>query len=665
MISLFGWALLVICTVVVLLFYYILTYQKPETPIEVYIRLLRVLPQTPVAFTYSKLGSKYENFMVNDEGGLDRTLDDAPINYDGTFFQEPSIRHGNLVENSTGFTITGIDIPFSCPLPWIYENGKCVIPKICPDGETNTFRGIDYYYFSENLNPSFTNIAFHPRLYYKCNAPTEPTVEACAPNELYTGGAVVSADAGLPCTFYDVCADRTNRTTHQFQIDDRVLAENEFYVCENGVSVLRQCPPLTGFSRIANACIQINRCLNLETGTFEIDENRFALCRNGQEVAINCPRGVFPLPDQQFQCRNPACEVETTHMRTVPPYFRYPDGFVSCQPGENNPIATICDGPLESVYIGDTQQTNMPYQSTTNLFDPYLKPTVIYQDDACVPFDYNIHSQFVFNQIIDTQFNCGLPPFNYNVISQTMDFSRNGPDIYYKDGPNIKNSDGSIVDTDSTRYANFQGSENYSRYRLRPSVDVRHGDVDYVLYMISFDMTSVTNDRSPIWVHCQFPMNCLPDLFWNAYRGTFTSFTDAHMMRPVVELQFAASYIYQYTIVDIVGSDATMLVWTRLGGVELRVTINENAYFDDDNLISHKTLPKTSDILRDFVPAHPLVGVLTSVRHTNFEYHHVPICLQWVDSFTILGPLDAINMGPEILFRVDHGMYFENYTGLE
>lgn len=673
MISLFSIFVILICIGIIILIYRTIVYKKNDTPATVYERLITSQKETPVAFTFARIGDKYENYTYNGmDNILEKSLDDYPMNLDGSFHRPDQLYHGILNENENGFRITGVDIDFRCPSNFEYVNGQCKVRNICEPNDVNLYRGINYYYFTEKLLHRNEEISFHPRLYYYCNGNNTDgggELRECKINELFVNVDALPATEN-PCRYYDVCEDRIEATKHKYQINDHILLENEYYLCNNRVSVLNRCPIGTGFSTVVNACMTINRCLDY-SGTIPNNENSFIACRNGQEIVVNCSNGIFTDMNGQLSCKNMACLSKQIQFKTIT-YFRYPFGWLECLPFENVQTLMHCDDPMILV-TSQLQHQNQPvYQVEKYLFDDYEIPTKFVTDDfQCADFNLEENSNFIINNIISTSYNFGLPEFNFNVLTEKKDYSEI-PNVFYKDGMLIKESiTDEIVQTNSTEFASFSVSDNYEIFLYQNHVQRNFGDLDFIIYAIMYDMSVEIPNRSIENLFDYIDADGLTisppeesNLYFNAYNLEFTEFDLAHSSNGIDLLPFENSFIYQYRVLDLDENNnvVTMVSWTHFGLVKIKGLLSSFAKVDENFQLSHLTLPLTKDIIEPLIPINRFNGILSNIKHQMYSYLHEPICLQYLENVEILEPPLAITLGIENLFQVYHENYYENFT---
>lgn len=391
-----------ICVLVVVFVYVLNVYQPNDDINTVYRRLLINNTEKPIiAFTYKKLGNKYENYYLGIETlRLEKRIEPFPVNHDGLPALLDEI-HGNKEEISDGFRITGIDFPFRCPQPFVYDGkGRCVLQPVCGENDENFYKGINYYQFNERFA---RNLNYHSRLYYDCANPDDAI--NCNINELYIGGEKLEKPA-IPCVPYDICQDRMSRTIHRYPIfQGDSLNDREFYICNNGISERRTCSENQQFSSIVMGCVDRNLCANETNGTtFKLDDTRFILCNNGTEVTINCGIRVIQSDiTNEYECRNPRCENQLPNFETINRYFRIPLSILYCEPNNNVLRRFECDPEFVINQDNPNVLNNSNYilPVLSKRYEDFDVPTKILGNFQCVPFDLDLHTDYILTRIKD------------------------------------------------------------------------------------------------------------------------------------------------------------------------------------------------------------------------------------------------------------------------
>lgn len=658
-----------ICILLVVAIYWLFIAQKDVPPMEVFKNLLYKLNETPRAFTYKFHSDTnlYENYTLQD-ATLAQTMDPHPVNYDGTPYLQ-SNKHGIIIEKDDRFTITNVDIDFTCPTGWYYSDKKCQVRNVCQTGDIDVYRGINYYYFKEKILQTqfdIQSMAYHPRLYFYCNR-SEQKLHACPDNELFIGQSSLPANQN-PCRPYDLCADRLEMTRHRFQIDDHILADNEYYVCNNGVSVLKYCPVNTSLSTLTNTCVQVNRCFD-KTGTLPLDNNRFIFCQNNTEIIVDCPSGIFNIGNQ-LECKNPQCN-QTQIQNTTLPNLRFPSGIWECKNNMGDPTNSLilrnCSDEFSFVAGPDNQNTNIPYTKVKPLAPPIQMPVLyLNENQQCAPFV--MRPEYQINPIVMGSLNDGLPQVQVNIFENVIQFNMAGTKFYRNKDKIFKML--SVGDNEfehepvdgvtAIDYANFTIVDDFSIFKYkRDVVTPIYGDQDFVTFAIEYDMSVEIPYRVPTdlqsYKDSDGAIISVAPNYWNAYLNTTSSFENAHATE-IDQLPFDNSFIYQYKILNVLNEkSAQMLTWTKFGLVKLAIEIDPTTcYFDENNLISHKTLPETKYLVQH--NGTTFYGRLTNIKDKEFLLKHIPLCLQFVVNFSVLAP--TLAKDTPALFDVIHENYY-------
>ena len=346
----------IVCIILLVFLYYILINKTPETPTQVYGRISKKQKSLVTGFTYAKRGDLYENYKVPIDATnfeLIKTLDKQPMNFDGSFYTLDSYKHGIITENNNGFKITGINADFNCPPNWNFKDGKCQLEDVCKNDDVNVYRGVDYYFFQENILDNTVPInaqyaensnLYHPRLYMHCKqGNTDPVLKSCPPNELFRRESKVDGNLKSACIPYDVCQDKINNVKHNYPIseDELELNYNEYYICRNRESVEETCPPTNIFDINLRACISEFVCRIGEFFTIKVDDNSYIKCNNRVNEFINCSKGVFETDNKNFECLDPNCSsIRQTIFKSYS-NIRFPFGYTVCLKNKTTQLLLI------------------------------------------------------------------------------------------------------------------------------------------------------------------------------------------------------------------------------------------------------------------------------------------------------------------------------------
>ncbi|UOT91769.1 Vp91 [Aratus pisonii nudivirus] len=285
-----------VCLFIIIFIYYYLQKSKNKLNIvDTYSRYLLREPNPVSAFTYKQLSNnQYENYYLNYNPEINdiivKEVNDYPVDGDGV--QYITTEHGTVTENDKGFTISGCDTVFECPENWYWDvdSKTCKLKDICNE-QTALIKGLDLYYF--NLTEKSTK--YHDRLYVLCkNDTVDYDIKECPLNSLYNQLSEQPANAD-PCVKYDICQDLREYTIHKVDIGNGIeLKDNEYYICINSKSEIKECETNAVFNTSYNGCVKLNQCAFEDNGfTIPIDSNSYTLCNNGNEFIVNCQNSVY------------------------------------------------------------------------------------------------------------------------------------------------------------------------------------------------------------------------------------------------------------------------------------------------------------------------------------------------------------------------------------
>lgn len=285
-----------------LIFIYIILLPKNIEPLEIYQKLLIKRTDSPVAFTYKKIGNRYINYYVSD-GQLVPQTEEYPVTFLGTKYTESKI--GDVIINSDGFSISGIEKKFTCPqyYTWNLTNEQCEAENPCTGKNVGDIVGLNKYQSNEILKSD--NLT-HKKIYVVCTSIDPPNydIKYCNYNEIFNGS---------DCVFYDVCQNLTQYTKHTTKIDDTTLNDNEYYICIDGVSQKKACTNDLVFNDKYLACMEKGACDGEPDGTtFQRNINQYIICENNAEQIVDCVQGVISV-NGAYQCVNTACNTELVY----------------------------------------------------------------------------------------------------------------------------------------------------------------------------------------------------------------------------------------------------------------------------------------------------------------------------------------------------------------
>lgn len=677
------WLVFFSCLVIVAIVYFILLYQPPETIDDVYLRILRSTSDLILAFTYKKIGDNYENYYLNDDFLMEQRIEIFPVDHIGNPVSMLDSTHGIKSRLPNGFAISGIDFPFICPNAWTYndDTNQCQLDPVCDHPTDDSYyRGISLYQFNEMV-PLSSNVNYHPRLFVNC---ATDTTEACGENELYMGGERSLITSGIPCTPYDICSDRLTRTLHRFptSANETPLDDNEYFICNNGVSQRVRCPENLQFSTIQMACVRPNICINEPDGTtFPTHGNGFIVCRGGTEQHINCPGNtILSSVTNQLECVNAACTTPTIIFRSVDTVFRIPHGISSCIGDTNRVTRQLCSGTDEDInddpyWLQNTNfvggQPIMPISRFT-----YTQPSTIFNTTTlqCEPFVIADNERYIVNNLkIGTHIPTLLPPVNINVFTGDIDYSQiANTKTYYKTYTNINyiEDDRTIttLPVDATAYANFINvDDDIGFYEFDDTNTwIFAGDADGIVYRVlaRVDKAYLKN-RSTTSFRAGYdetgaPLNNPDDLFFDARTGEFVeSLYTAHSVQALFLFGFTPvgnvdeqyvniSRLFTHRVAppSIDGDNFNVAVWTQYGAVYASATLKPGVTIDANSRACYIPGEPTIDTNQSYLG--PDIAYVDNIIENRYTYEHFPAYHKYMTITSILEPID-ITTDPDII----------------
>lgn len=485
------WIIFILFIFIICVYFYI---QKPKSIdiFKVYDKYLLTTLNPVRAFTYKKLGENlYENYQfevdsVENTAKLVKYIDPYPINGSGSEYIEKD--HGNLTEISNGFTIDGVESEFTCPVDWLWDtnNKTCTVGYICEEDDANYIKGLTLYQFEAINNEKEKQ--FHKKLYAYClDDKHNYRIEECPDNKLYNNVEKQEYSEDV-CQFYDICSEHQDYYKHTEQIDDYVLKDNEYYLCVDSKSNLKECTPPLVFNTSINSCISQNLCFHHEDGyTFYVDDSKYIYCYNQQDVEIPCLNGVYSNEDNtQFSCK---IMIEETYLKYAENENLWKIPIQLCIYKNNQKLYEQVEEFDEflSVELPEQDSTTTPYiTNKLYLYEPlkynlygidYLNEE--YSDFETFNVDKTILKRYAINPYTLASYHDCIPSQNYNVLEDQFMFNTSD-EIYYKDGLEIK-SIHSLDVKNSIDYIFFYTSEKL--FTVKNIIRTLNDDVNgFVIY---------------------------------------------------------------------------------------------------------------------------------------------------------------------------------------
>lgn len=674
------WLVFLSCLIILAIVYFVLLYQPPETIDDVYLRILRSTSDLILAFTYKKIDDKYENYYLNDDFLMEQRIESFPVDHLGNPVSMVDSTHGIKSRLPNGFAISGIDFPFVCPNAWTYNDDtrQCQLDPVCDHPTDDVYyRGISLYQFNEMV-PLSSNVNYHPRLFVNCGT---DTTEACGENELYMGGERSLITSGIPCAPYDICSDRLTRTLHRFptSVNEIPLDDNEYFICNNGVSQRVRCPENLQFSTIQMACVRPNICINEPDGTtFPTNDNGFIVCRGGIEQNINCPGNtILSSVTNRLECVNVACATPTVIFRSVDTVFRIPHGISSCIGDTNRVTRQLCSDT--DITINDDaswlQNTNFVGVQPISQRFTYTQPSTIFNATTlqCEPFVIAGNERYIVNNLkIGTHIPTFLPAVNINIFTGDIDYSQiANTQTYYKTYTNIKYiEDDRTITTltiNATAYANFDNVDDIGLYEFDDTNTwIFAGDADGIVYRVlaRVDKTYLKN-RSTTSLRAGYDATGAPinsdDKFFDARTGDFAdNLYTAHSVQALflygftpgslesIDTQYvniSRLFTHKVSTPSVNGDNFNVAVWTQYGAVYASATIKPGVSID--MIAGECYIPGEPTIDTNAPYLGPDIAYVDNIIENRYTYEHFPAYHKYMTINSIIEPIETTD--PDII----------------
>lgn len=408
----FGCVILIILFIIACFYGSWLFFSRKYNYQQIYeILVNKYFTETINAFCVDYVNGQYLNVYV------DIDTEKQTINFEEKFEQEPVMlngdlyksdpNHGKIHDIDNGFAVGGIFPPFYCPtnFRWDKELTRCTLQPICSN-EPGTIKGINLqqwnalglnYVLDSEVDVKNTTL-YHPRAYFVCGEGDSYKIDICPANKLFN----ISTKS---CEFYDICNEMVNGSRHHSQIgNDVILKDNQYYVCEKGVSVLKTCPggDLGYYDENTQQCVNKSPCVDNDGQTYANNDLSYYLCVDGEPVLQSCPFGViFNTINNRYECVNEECILNQT-MYYVTDYLKVPVHDVVCI--NNVPTAVGCDRYTKVHTIAVPYEFNtepaqikwspLPFNSS-NAY--YIYPGSYLENNECKPMNVTRSFDFIYN----------------------------------------------------------------------------------------------------------------------------------------------------------------------------------------------------------------------------------------------------------------------------
>lgn len=318
-------AIILICLLI--LIYHFYTFKDVDNVNDL-VKLYNGVGIDPQATTlYQKESGEFVNIKYTSEE-YKIVEEDNAYTEDGDLYRHKD--HGEVTELENSFTISGITKKFTCPEPFNWNGSYCELPELCTSKKE--YKGIPYEYsklvYGSNRSD---DTKYHQKMYLECPG---SVLRLCPDDKVFAG--VESLDTnGTPCVPYDICSINMDGYRHTTQIDDYVLQDNQFYICENGKSKLITCDEGLSFDEENNACTS-PLCTNGERKANNSDS--YYVCRNGVFRLVTCEDGVDETGTQCLIVEDDYCEGYEPSIVTYNDVYGGISTMTTCK---NNEILTL------------------------------------------------------------------------------------------------------------------------------------------------------------------------------------------------------------------------------------------------------------------------------------------------------------------------------------
>lgn len=438
---------------------------------------------TPLHFTerYDEKLGLFKNYNINDTGDLEFKWETNPIDSNGTVVDLKKGHGGNYKYFENYFTIDGVSTKFQCPsdFTWNEEKKTCTVEPVCDASDTpGTIKGLTYYNEINNRKKRATK-RYHDRRYAICKNEIEYDLGECKDNQIYN--QLPSNPAGYdPCVYYDICNDEADGYVHFMRIDNdnKDLTSNQYYMCNKGESVLKECTDGLVYSTNYRQCVPLGECVNKpDDFTFIVDDKNYKICKSEKTQLVNCPFGLYEngskVQCKTFECDQYKDKIITTSTRESN-NLKFITGIKQCI---DNTIKVTSVEPIIYKYTDPIQNNNkntLSVSPITNLLEPVPFPSRIIYNNGIK----------IISTIKDIPTDCITNYYNLGTFNEFT------PTI----AVNVFN--GEILNQNSNKYKRDLKSTDYidNTGKIYPITRFVFGS--YVASDVMFDFNSLTNVKS-------------------------------------------------------------------------------------------------------------------------------------------------------------------------
>lgn len=369
------WAIIIVVFCIAIIYYSAKLLGAPQLSANRAVQLFNALPnksgEDVSAFTAGRASAE-GSFIVyrrnNESGAYEKAIETSPVYLDGTEYSAGD--HGIFEsENEQGFRLRGVEPSILCPDQWRWntQTQRCEVVGLCEGKASGTIAGLNRYNFDQIFNRSTVTSKFHPRVYAICDGNGGISkLDYCTGYSIFDeskDGTLYSRGQN-PCLVYDRCEDLVAGSTFQ----EGAQNSNQYYQCEDGVSVAKTCPDGLVFDTSVGGCLTVDPCLGLADGTqISYDSTSFVTCNGGRSVRTSCVNGTTVGTSGTVECVTSAC-VDTPRLTTSNSsrWFTYNDGGVYCV--SNQPTTVNC-GSANVESISHPNDAMLTHKASNHFYD--------------------------------------------------------------------------------------------------------------------------------------------------------------------------------------------------------------------------------------------------------------------------------------------------------
>ena len=205
---------------------------------------------------------------------------------------------------------------------------------------------------------------------------------------------------------------------------------NEYYICEDGISILKSCDPPLVYNTSFGACLELGPCWNRQDNTtvrIANSDSSYYLCKNQQEHIVNCAMGVYTdNSSQKLECINADCGSERYEKFFSNSFFNYPVSAWVCY--NNKLIENKCEGitkqfsqSIEQPFSFYAKPKYTLYEEKIEYFSKTIKyiPNTNFGETMCMDLDESNIKDYALKNTVLASFNHALGKENWNFLNKS------------------------------------------------------------------------------------------------------------------------------------------------------------------------------------------------------------------------------------------------------